>query len=311
FIMLLPTSSVIPLRETMVYYRLYLPGLGFYLFIVVGVHELFCYFHERKGYSLELVRRLELAVLFCIVVFYGACAHEHNKAWSTEITLWKDTVKKSPNKISSHYALGRAYQINGRIKEAMEEYLTCQELYANAPNIMDTRERKYSSSALNNLGFFYTGMKKYDKAIDILKKAIEINPMNANAHNNLGYAYLNMDRPEVAETKFNRAIEINPEHPRAHAHLAEVYESKGMPGQALSAYTKAVSVRSTNVAAWMRLGQLWLSYKKDPTRALQCLQEAQKVCKNEETLAEIKDIIGTIEGSGRAVPTPETGKSTD
>ena len=43
--------------------------------------------------------------------------------------------------------------------------------------------------AINNLGEVYYHKGMYDEAIKYFKKAIEINPNNADAHYNLSFAY--------------------------------------------------------------------------------------------------------------------------
>jgi tetratricopeptide (TPR) repeat protein len=43
------------------------------------------------------------------VIVLSVAAYERNRVWGTEITLWEDTVRKSPGKARGHTNLGRAY----------------------------------------------------------------------------------------------------------------------------------------------------------------------------------------------------------
>ncbi|MFQ5957335.1 MAG: tetratricopeptide repeat protein, partial [Candidatus Brocadiales bacterium] len=187
---LIPTSSIFPLGEFMTCYRLYLPGLGFYLLLVAGVHKVFCYLGARRGIEQKQLWQTELVVFISIVLFYSVCAYEHNKVWKTDITLWEDVVKKSPNKLRPYYNLGFACQAEGLVNRAMEEYSRCEELYANTPNMRSKIESEICSLACNNMGGVYFKAKQYNKAITAFKKAREINYYNVHAYSNLGMAYI-------------------------------------------------------------------------------------------------------------------------
>jgi Flp pilus assembly protein TadD len=51
-----------------------------------------------------------------------------NQTYQTEVSLWEDTVKKSPNKARVHNNLGYAYLLAQRHAEARREFLITVEL---------------------------------------------------------------------------------------------------------------------------------------------------------------------------------------
>lgn len=303
FIILAPTSSIIPLPEIIVSYRLYLPGLAFYILLVIGIHKAFCYIGERKGFDLRRMWQVELVVFTGIVIFYMTCAYEHNKVWKTELSLWGDAAKKSPNKVRPHYNLGCFYEKEGRVIEAWKQFMICKVIHLKKRRMSD-RELISSSKACNNLGVIYKDAGLYDMAIPILKEAIKIYPKNANAHYNLGNIYLSDGNIEAAEVEHRLATIIDPKHPLAYGSLGAVYELKGMPDEAIKAFTNAVTVNPENATAHMRLGILMLNYRKDPAKAMYHLQEAQKACTDQKTSEQITDIIEAINEQGaETIPT--------
>ncbi|MEE9515435.1 MAG: tetratricopeptide repeat protein, partial [Candidatus Brocadiales bacterium] len=299
FVTLAPTSSIMPLHEIMVSYRLYLPGVGFYLLLVVGIHKVFCYFFTKMMFEPKQLWLAELAVFMCIVMFYGACAYEHNKVFRTEVLLWEDTVKKSPNKIRPHYGLGRAYHKAGQVDRAREQYQICGRLYHAASNMRDRNEIKCAGMACNNLGLTYINAGQYDAAIPILKEAINIRDSNAEVHCNLAYCYVNTGKTEAAETEYKLALGFSAKHSQIYTGLGLVYEIKGMPEEAIRAYAKAVELDTANTNAHFRLGHLWLNHSKNPTRATYHLREALAQSTDKE---DRKRILAKIESMAEISP---------
>ncbi|MCP4366124.1 MAG: tetratricopeptide repeat protein [Planctomycetes bacterium] len=303
FVILAPTSGLVPVRDIMVCYRLYLPGMGFYILLVVGIHSLFRHLAATRGYGAGWLWRAELAVFVGIIVFYSACAYERNKVFLTGISLWEDAVKKSPYKIRPHYGLGRAYQERGLETKAHQQYLMCKELYLKTPDIRNVVEVKSCSEACNNLAAIHMNAGRYEVAIGILKDAVQVYPKNLQAHVNLGGAYIHTGRLEDAEAAYKQAVLIDSNYSRGHAGLGLVYEKKGMTDEAVRAYTNALEADPSNAAMWMRLGELWLNDKKDPGKALHCFQEVKKYSTDQGTLQKANQIIEAIKERG-AVESP-------
>ena len=59
-----------------------------------------------------------------------------------------------------------------------------------------------------NLGIVYSDMGNIQKAIDSLKKAIELNPNLAQAYNNLSILYLRQNEYDLAVQYFNKAEKL-------------------------------------------------------------------------------------------------------
>jgi predicted alpha/beta superfamily hydrolase len=63
-------------------------------------------------------------------------------------------------------------------------------------------------NALNNYGYALMGMKKFDEAIAVLKRNVELYPNSANVYDSLGEGYENAGKLDVATEQVQKAIEV-------------------------------------------------------------------------------------------------------
>jgi tetratricopeptide (TPR) repeat protein len=96
--------------------------------------------------------------------------------------------------------------------------------------------------ALTLLGFAYSGVQQFDKAVTTLTKATEVDPGFAQAYNLLGYAYMPQEKYAEAETAFKKYIELVPNDPNAHDSYAEMLMRTGRFDESVSHYRKALSL---------------------------------------------------------------------
>jgi Flp pilus assembly protein TadD len=65
--------------------------------------------------------------------------------------------------------------------------------------------------------------QEWKKAIDLLSKAVQAVPNNADAHNFLGYAYRKTGKFDASFAHYNEALKLNPNHKNAHEYIGEAY----------------------------------------------------------------------------------------
>ncbi len=63
----------------------------------------------------------------------------------------------------------------------------------------------------------------WNKAVDLLSKAVQSDPKNADAHNLLGYAYRRNGKFDASFDHYNEALKLNPRHKHAHEYIGEAY----------------------------------------------------------------------------------------
>jgi Flp pilus assembly protein TadD len=84
-------------------------------------------------------------------------------------------------------------------------------------------------------------MGRTDEAIVHYRKALGLNPNNADAHNNLGILLAKMGRTDEALAHFRKALEIRPEAIGALKNLAVALAQKGYLTNATSGLEKALA----------------------------------------------------------------------
>lgn len=63
----------------------------------------------------------------------------------------------------------------------------------------------------------------WNKAVELLSKAVQAEPNNADAHNFLGYAYRKKGIYDASFEHYNEALRLNPKHKHAHEYIGEAY----------------------------------------------------------------------------------------
>jgi tetratricopeptide (TPR) repeat protein/transglutaminase-like putative cysteine protease len=113
------------------------------------------------------------------------------------------------------------------------------------------------------LAVAYMGMRENDDAITALNKQIEINPYDEFAYNALGHAYWQERKYGNAVTAFNKQIEINPLDKFAHAGLGAMYSEWHKYAEAAPELEKAASLTPDNPELQVSLGDAYLNLGQD------------------------------------------------
>jgi tetratricopeptide (TPR) repeat protein len=117
--------------------------------------------------------------------------------------------------------------------------------------------------AWNVLAAAYMGMRQNDDAIAALHKQIELNPYDEYAYNALGRAYWQERKYPEAVTAFNKQIEINPLDKFAHAGLGAMYSEWHKYAEAAPELEKAASLTPDNAELQVSLGDAYLNLGQD------------------------------------------------
>jgi tetratricopeptide (TPR) repeat protein len=119
----------------------------------------------------------------------------------------REAVEMRHDHADAHYALGVAYEKQGRVEDARDCYLlaTC---FGAAP-----------AKAHFRLGVLSSGEGRPDEALEHFQQALRCQPDDAEVHNYMGKVWLDKGRPEEAEACFRRALDADPGHAMAHSNL--------------------------------------------------------------------------------------------
>ncbi len=97
--------------------------------------------------------------------------------------------------------------------------------------------------ALNNLGYFLIERDtKLDEALNLIVRAVKIDPTNPSYLDSLGWAYYKLGKFEQAEKYLKEALRIDESSPTVQEHLGDVYQKQGKTAQAKSAWRKSLNL---------------------------------------------------------------------
>jgi tetratricopeptide (TPR) repeat protein len=96
--------------------------------------------------------------------------------------------------------------------------------------------------AWDNLGELLVRKGRFAEGIACHRRALALNPGDADAHHNLGFAALMTRDLETARAEFERALDLNPRNARTHNGYGFVLASLGRTADALSHYEIALRI---------------------------------------------------------------------
>ena len=217
FLALLPESSIFPIKDVIFEHRLYLPLVGFCVFLVSGLYYL-------------LGSTTTYAAMAIIIIFYSILTCQRNNVWKDDFTLWNDAIIKSPHKARPYEGRGLISFNRGGLTQAISDYNKAIDL-----------DPKFADAFINR-GMAYAKGGHENRAILDYNKAIALNPRNANAYFNRGLAYTQEGDYKQAVFDYSKVIKINPKDAESYANRGAIYYKEGDFSQALSDYDKAIDI---------------------------------------------------------------------
>ena len=209
FLILAPTSSILPLPDILFEYRMYLP-LACLVTLVVAA----AYYRGRRAAEQwvpepqrrRIVSRAAGAGAVALVVAgLGAATARRNTVYETPLKAWQDTVDKAPDNPRAQYNFANCLEQSGQLDEAIKHQLLA---VAKAKQAY-VREDRLLSLAYNNLGHLYARRGKYDLTVHYCELALQHKPDHARAMSNLGLALDRLGNEAEAERLFRDAIRLD------------------------------------------------------------------------------------------------------
>ena len=279
FVTISVESSVIPIKDVIFEHRLYLPSVG----AAIAFSSLAFYAVSRLGGSRSrpLFTQAAVVLVLLVAVPLAAASYARNSAWRDEVSLYEDTVAKSPEKERARYNLAWAYQRSGRLDRAAEEYMEVLRLkpdkakaHYNLAIIYQSREhadmalhhfmeaarldRATSSVAWYNMAMIYWGRGDARAAIDAYNEAITVNPAYEDAHYNLAWTYHSTGDNRGAVLHYSQVIRLNPSSADAYYNLGRVLSEEGMYAEAAERFRAALSINPEFADARTELEKIYL-----------------------------------------------------
>jgi len=198
---------------------LYLPSIGFAIFCALLLQTL----ARSMGGTSSSVTRLAGATLLLAGAF-GVSTALQATPWRSDLSLYGQAVEHSPGNSMALNNLATAYMQVGRLVEA---HAILADLILQRPNFW---------LATYNFGYLNYRMKRLSLAESYLRRAIALNPLDADEYAYLGLTYLRQGRPGEASAQLRQAIARKPSGPGYHIALGMVLLQLGDRNAAKAAF---------------------------------------------------------------------------
>ena len=212
-IVLAPSSSVVPLLDTLFEHRLYLALAAPVVLAVVTAHALL---------GTRARPALGVAALACIVLTL-----HRNAAYRSDITLWTANVAHTPDNPRAHFLLGNALLAQGKAPAAMTAFQAAVRL---KPDYIE---------AHNNLGSALLTANRVPEAIVALEATLRMHPI-AKTHFAAATAFAQLGRIDEAIFHYSAALRLNPGYVEALNNRGNLHLQKNQPQAALADYEAAL-----------------------------------------------------------------------
>jgi len=234
FLALLPESSFIPQPDVIFEHRLYLPSVGFCIFSVCAMYYIF------SGKN----RKFLIILLSIIVIFLAVLTFRRNIIWRDEISLWTDTISKSPAKARPYNERGNAYAGKGDYAQAISDFNKAIEIDANTRFSLKNPLHSYSILArvYYNRASIYQKMGKLEQAVSDYSRSIEINGKNPRAYNNRATIHVMKNEYDQALLDFSQAIKSDHNFILAYSNRAALYMEQHKYSEAISDFSEAIQI---------------------------------------------------------------------
>ncbi len=218
FLLLAPTSSILPIKDALFEYRMYLPLIALAILFVCGLQSLL-----EEIFSKDIVRlKLFLIIIILIAVSLGHATFERNKDYHHRVLMWKDVIRKQPANARAHNNLGKIYFDMGEGKKALSFYQKAVRL-----------DPDYSD-AYTNIGVYYSKAGNPAKAEGFYRRALGLDEKHGVAHYNLGTLLMAEQKYQEAVGHFLQALKYRFFKPDVYHNLALCLYGIDKRGEALS-----------------------------------------------------------------------------
>jgi len=276
FISLLPVSQIIPFSVIYGERWLYIPSLGFCLFVAIWLKRLF--FDKN-------LEKLGIILLALITCFYFFVTIARNRDWRDEVTLLEKNVNIYPQSMDARLQLADQYTRKKDYEKGLYHIRTAHEMY---PNIFDpyfylgryyvekgppdeaiktfsNLLRDFPDKCKDNPDFYYyfgiacTKGKLYDEAISYYEKVLTLNPYrpeNREVYNGLGNVYFRKNEFSKAIESYKSSLNVDPDWIIPCHNLMIIYKKIGESKRFARYFARAISLDSTYKGALKEPGAL-------------------------------------------------------
>lgn len=240
FLILAPSSSLIPIADLAFEHRMYLPLAAVISFgVVVGD-----WIASRLVGAHRLRQTLAVGLLASLTLLLGLATIRRNEDYRDGVTMWRDTLSKRPNNPRAHNNLCDALIRQGQPDAAIPH---CHEALRLRPDYPD---------AYHNLGDIAVTQSKLQEAVAHYTRALRLKPEDEKSAVNLAVVLALQGHIEAAQERLSHVLQRHPGCAEAHYNLGLILARQKQFGAAEARFVEALRLDPALTAARESLGKV-------------------------------------------------------
>ena len=217
FVILAPSSSVVPIYHIAAERRMYLPLAAVACAVVLTARR-------------ALAPRTQAALLTAAALVLALLTVARNEDYRTRYPLERRDLAWPPASASAWNAHGAWLARNGRLEEAISCYRKAEEL------------RPVSRTTHVNLASAWIKLGRLEEAEDSVQRALLVDPLHPDVHYRLGVIRLRQGRLREARESFESALRADPFEAGSELGIGMIDEVEGKPAEARERYRRSAAI---------------------------------------------------------------------
>jgi Flp pilus assembly protein TadD len=228
FVILAPTSSIVPIKDFAFEHRMYLPLAAIIAFIVCAVHAL------AQG---PMARKCAAGVFVVALGGLAARTLARNADYSSATGMWSQVVAQRPDHSRAWNYLGVSLSVDGRFEDAVQAYERALKI---APDAEESHV---------NLGKALVKVGRFSEAVGHYREGLKTSPSDAKLRHSLAIALEKCGRIDEALAEYRETLRLNPTHPFASYNMGLALRAAGRYDEALAAFQRALQLNPSDASA--------------------------------------------------------------
>ena len=292
FLILAPTSSVMPIRDLAVEHRMYLSLAAISALVVGGGFWIAGRLYEKVSVKNPArAASTTTLILACAasVVLAGA-TYQRNKVYASPEKIWSDVISTRGDNSRAYHNRGIYLESIGKRAQAISDFRRSIWI---SPN---------NAEVYHSLGKSFYESGRLDEAIDNFLKAVQLNPAHAQSNSSLTELYRQKGALDEAWSHGQVALANLKPYDRPedvaglYLNLGNVRADQGLYEEAIGLYAKSIEIAPDFVVArvnladvYTRIGQLELAAEQ-----FGLVLQYEPLFKNKAELARVYARFGTV-----------------
>jgi tetratricopeptide (TPR) repeat protein len=321
FVILAPTSSVLPLQDLIFEHRMYLPLAALITIAIVGgsimLERLLAALRinpNARAYVMLGVASMAVIACLALTISRNRDYQRRSAIWQSVLGIYPNNVRALQHLVSAYFseensvgaraALSKLNEITGADEQAsLKPWVLNSEgrLLVESGNyeaagrvfeeaiILGPRDTTLRATLHKNLGVAYEKLGRLPDAIDQYRTAIRLMPRSAVAQNSLGYALFKSQEFQEAGDVLRTAVRLDPNNYLALNNLGLVLAYQRKPADAIAYFQRAVAQEPEFIAGHDNLASAYIDTRQN-AKAVKSLERAHTLAIEQDDQEYVADI---------------------